>query len=155
MARQKAIALPLGLLCALFLLIGSGFWPLLPPAEAEKKTELIEAPDLITAPLELHAAAPPISSSPETLSQPEPVAQPSIVAVDLAPAEAAAPESAKNAAPATMTVVQPGDNLWRISRRFFGKGGSYSQLYRSNPSLERDPQKIYPGQVILVPKDHD
>ncbi len=49
-------------------------------------------------------------------------------------------------------VVQPGQSLWRIARHALGSGFRYSVLYEANQDQIRDPDKIYPGQVIAVPR---
>lgn len=48
-------------------------------------------------------------------------------------------------------VVQPGNSLWRISRRLYGTGFRYTLIYEANRSQIRDPDLIYPGQVFTVP----
>ncbi len=48
--------------------------------------------------------------------------------------------------------VQPGNNLWQISRRAYGVGTRYLIIYSANLSQIRDPERIYPGQVFRVPK---
>ncbi len=48
-------------------------------------------------------------------------------------------------------IVQPGNSLWRISRRLFGSGMRYLQVYDANKAQIRDPDLIYPGQVFEVP----
>jgi nucleoid-associated protein YgaU len=54
----------------------------------------------------------------------------------------------------TATVVR-GDSLWRISRKMLGRGVRYTQIYDANTSQIRDPHRIYPGQVLVVPKDRE
>lgn len=49
-------------------------------------------------------------------------------------------------------VVQPGQSLWRIAHRALGDGFRYSVLYEANHDQIRDPNLIYPGQVIAVPR---
>ncbi len=51
-------------------------------------------------------------------------------------------------------VVRPGNSLWRIARRIYGRGIKYSIIYRANKDQIRDPDLIYPDQVLSVPKDH-
>jgi LysM repeat protein len=51
---------------------------------------------------------------------------------------------------ATVTVTR-GDSLWRISRRALGDGARYAIVYRTNRAQIRDPNLIYPGQVIVLP----
>jgi nucleoid-associated protein YgaU len=50
-------------------------------------------------------------------------------------------------------VVQPGNSLWRISRRLYGEGIKYVYIYEANQAQIRDPDLIYPGQVFEVPQD--
>lgn len=48
-------------------------------------------------------------------------------------------------------VVQPGNSLWRIARRTYGRGISYTTIYQANQDRIRDPDLIYPGQVFNLP----
>lgn len=50
----------------------------------------------------------------------------------------------------TMTVVR-GDNLWRLSHHALGSGERYAVIYRANRGQIRNPNVIYPGQVLVVP----
>jgi nucleoid-associated protein YgaU len=63
----------------------------------------------------------------------------------------AAPEELAAAGPDHVT-VQPGNSLWRISRRIYGKGIQYTDIYEANRGQIRDPDLIYPGQVFSVPQ---
>jgi nucleoid-associated protein YgaU len=47
--------------------------------------------------------------------------------------------------------VTRGDSLWRISRLRFGKGMRYTVIYEANASQIRNPDLIYPGQVLVMP----
>lgn len=49
------------------------------------------------------------------------------------------------------TIVQPGQNLWRIARHSYGAGTRYTVIYLANRDQIRDPNLIYPGQVFAVP----
>ena len=49
------------------------------------------------------------------------------------------------------TVVQPGNSLWVIAHRAYGAGMRYTVIFAANKSQIRDPNLIYPGQVINVP----
>lgn len=51
-----------------------------------------------------------------------------------------------------VVVVQPGNSLWRIARRIYGEGMAYTQIFEANRVQIRDPNLIYPGQAIMVPK---
>jgi nucleoid-associated protein YgaU len=48
-------------------------------------------------------------------------------------------------------VVSRGDSLWRISRLIYGVGTRYVVVYRANRERIRDPNRIYPGQVFVLP----
>ncbi|WP_019961471.1 LysM peptidoglycan-binding domain-containing protein [Woodsholea maritima] len=48
-------------------------------------------------------------------------------------------------------VVQPGNSLWRIARRLYGEGFQYTVIYEANRDQIRDPNLIYPGQVLSAP----
>lgn len=52
-------------------------------------------------------------------------------------------------------VVQPGNNLWRIARRAYGRGAQYTIIYEANADQIRDPDLIYPGQIFRVPEDEE
>ena len=54
--------------------------------------------------------------------------------------------------PGQSYIVQPGNNLWQISRRAYGVGTRYLIIYSANLGQIRDPERIYPGQVIRLPK---
>jgi nucleoid-associated protein YgaU len=49
--------------------------------------------------------------------------------------------------------VVPGDSLWAISRRFYGHGVRFGEIFEANGSQIRDPKLIYPGQIFVVPGD--
>ena len=52
-------------------------------------------------------------------------------------------------------IVQPGNSLWRIARRAYGKGAQYTIIYEANADQIRDPDLIYPGQIFDVPDSED
>ncbi len=49
-------------------------------------------------------------------------------------------------------IVQPGNSLWRIARRNYGRGVLYTVIYEANRGQIRDPDLIYPGQVFTMPE---
>jgi nucleoid-associated protein YgaU len=49
------------------------------------------------------------------------------------------------------TVVSPGDSLWRISRVTYGAGMRYAVVYKANRDQIRNPDRIYPGQIFVLP----
>jgi nucleoid-associated protein YgaU len=50
-------------------------------------------------------------------------------------------------------IVSRGDSLWRISRRIYGRGMRYTEIYVANQEQIRNPQLIYPGQLFVLPAD--
>lgn len=51
-----------------------------------------------------------------------------------------------------LVVIQPGNNLWRISARIYGSGFHFVQIYDANQDQIRNPDLIYPGQVFELPR---
>ena len=49
-------------------------------------------------------------------------------------------------------VVQNGNSLWRIARKTLGGGIFYSEIYKNNLKIIKNPNLIYPGQVFNLPK---
>jgi nucleoid-associated protein YgaU len=49
------------------------------------------------------------------------------------------------------TVVSRGDSLWRISRVTYGAGMRYAIVYKANRDQIRNPNRIYPGQIFVLP----
>ena len=54
--------------------------------------------------------------------------------------------------PGDRVVIQPGNNLWRIARRVYGRGILYTVIYQANADQIRDPDLIYPGQIFTLPE---
>ena len=66
-----------------------------------------------------------------------------------APAEPIAPALTKADA---SVIIRRGDSLWRISRRVYGRGVRYSTIYLANKEKVRNPNRIWPGQVMMIPE---
>ena len=99
--------------------------------------EVAEAPAAVEMPAAPAEAAPAIET---------PAAEPVIVAAQVpATAELAA-------ATPTQVVIQPGNNLWKLSRQIYGKGIMYTVIYEANKDQIRNPELIYPGQIFLTPE---
>jgi nucleoid-associated protein YgaU len=95
---------------------------------------------------ETPAAAAPAEAAPAV----EPAAdEPAVVAAQVpATSEPAAEVTARP----TQVIIQPGNNLWKLSRQIYGKGMMYTVIYEANKDQIRKPELIYPGQIFLTPE---
>ena len=50
-------------------------------------------------------------------------------------------------------VIQRGDTLSHIAKRYFGNASDWRRLFEANREVIEDPDKIFPGQKIRVPLD--
>lgn len=50
----------------------------------------------------------------------------------------------------TYTVVK-GDTLWAIAKKFYGNGSQYTKIASANSDKIKNPNLIYPGQVLTIP----
>jgi nucleoid-associated protein YgaU len=48
--------------------------------------------------------------------------------------------------------VMSGDSLSKIAKRVYGNAKSWSKIYEANKDLIKDPDKIFPGQKLKLPK---
>lgn len=76
-----------------------------------------------------------------------------VLAVSGAGAETAR-EAGTGAACAKSYTVVKGDCLWSIAEKFYGSGSLCKRLAASNPSI-KNPNLIYPGQVLTIPAAED
>ena len=63
-----------------------------------------------------------------------------------------APPSAVVVPKITTTTVSRGDSLWRLSQATYGAGMRYAVIYKANRGQIRNPNRIYPGQIFVLPK---
>ncbi|MBB6470007.1 nucleoid-associated protein YgaU [Aminobacter lissarensis] len=117
------------------------------------------------------AGTAPTAEAKTTMSGEVPAAPSSTAPAAEASAQAAAPAAtadkpaevaASPAAPETTApkleavdgavIIRRGDSLWRISRRVYGHGVRYSNIYLANQDQIQDPDRIWPGQVFRVPE---
>ena len=71
-----------------------------------------------------------------------------------APAAAAAAAGAEASAPASSGrtyTVQPGDNLSKISKEFYGNANQYMKIFEANKDKLADPDKIRAGMELVIP----
>ena len=58
---------------------------------------------------------------------------------------------APNMAAGAFVTVQPGNSLWRIARKTYGSGFAFTVIFEANRIQIKDPNLIYPGQVLTLP----
>ena len=51
----------------------------------------------------------------------------------------------------TFYTVQKGDSLSKIAKDHYGDASKYPQIFEANKPMLKDPDKIYPGQVLRIP----
>ncbi len=52
---------------------------------------------------------------------------------------------------ATFYTVQKGDTLSAIAKAHYGNAGAYPRIFEANRPMLKDPDLIYPGQVLRIP----
>lgn len=99
------------------------------------------------------------TSAPQGSQNPRQAEKPQDAVGTAAPRELASVSASSAGTPAaatapkmTTTVVSRGDSLWRISRAAYGDGARYTVIYGANHSQIRNPDRIYPGQVLVLPE---
>lgn len=62
-------------------------------------------------------------------------------------------ETTKSPAPKSNKTytVKKGDCLWNIAKNFYGNGAKYTVIYNANKGKIKNPNLIYPGQVLTIP----
>jgi nucleoid-associated protein YgaU len=115
-------------------------------AAASAATEPQSQPQGTQAGASAATTEPPTAS--ETAAK-ETAAQEQVAAV--AETEPAAAEPAAETPGKGRVVIQPGNNLWQISRVIYGKGVQYTVIYEANKDQIRNPDLIYPGQIFETP----
>lgn len=48
--------------------------------------------------------------------------------------------------------IQKGDSLWKVAEKAYGNGAKYTEIFEANKEVIKDPDLIYPGQKIRIPK---
>jgi len=49
-------------------------------------------------------------------------------------------------------VVKPGDTLSKIAKQYLGDANKYPAIFEANREVIRDPNLIYPGQKLRIPR---
>jgi len=120
------------------------------PETAQQQVAAVEPDAEPVKPADLMAATE--DDEPEQVARPEPDTASAEIASVTSEAGQAATTTPATDAPATgKVVIQPGNNLWQISRVIYGKGRQYTVIYDANKEQIRDPNRIYPGQIFETP----
>jgi nucleoid-associated protein YgaU len=53
---------------------------------------------------------------------------------------------------ATFREVKPGDTLSKIAKELYGDSNAYQRIFEANKPMLSSPDKIYPGQMLRIPK---
>ena len=48
-------------------------------------------------------------------------------------------------------IVQSGDTLSKIAKEYYGDANRYMDIYNANTDKLSDPNKIHPGQELVIP----
>ncbi len=48
--------------------------------------------------------------------------------------------------------VKKGDTLGKIAAKYYGDAKKYNKIFKANQPMLKDPNKIYPGQKLRIPK---
>lgn len=122
--------------------------PAQPEAQpAPQTTEVAKAEPETTTPA---PSAPAASAEPPATPEPQPEATEQAAAAPTTPEpETKQPEPDKPRS--GKVVIQPGNNLWKLSRVIYGRGINFTVIYDANKEQIRDPDLIYPGQIFAIP----
>jgi len=93
-----------------------------------------------------------VVGAPESVVKPEPEVV--VAKAEVAPeAEVVAKEAATpdNEEPGRTYTVKSGDTLWAIAAEMYGSGGKYMKIFEANTNILENPDRIKPGQVLVIP----
>ncbi|MGK0702123.1 peptidoglycan-binding protein LysM [Yokenella regensburgei] len=57
----------------------------------------------------------------------------------------------QSGAESTYYTVKSGDTLSAISKHVYGNANDYQRIFEANKPMLKHPDKIYPGQVLIIP----
>lgn len=90
------------------------------------------------------APLPPAPAQPVVETPPTPPVAPPVII------ETPAPKPEPPPKPKTYT-VRKGDCLWRIAGKIYGNPFKWPRIYEANKDKIKNPNRIYPGQVLKIP----
>lgn len=62
-----------------------------------------------------------------------------------------APAATAAASAPKVHVVEKGDTLGAIAKKYYGKASAYMKIFEANKDILTDPDKIKPGQKLRIP----
>ncbi len=102
---------------------------------------LRESEETVAAVVEPLVAPPPLQETQVAVATPE-IVKPAKPGSKLTAGEQSVPNR---------IVIQPGQNLWKLSRQIYGRGKLYTVIYKANKDQLRSPHRVYPGQILSAP----
>lgn len=69
------------------------------------------------------------------------------------PSEAGQATAVTSSQPAKMVTVRKGDTLSKIAKEQLGNANRYKEIFEANKPMLKDPDEIYPGQVLRIPSE--
>jgi len=67
-------------------------------------------------------------------------------------AEVEAPPATEEEEKVEYYEIQKGDTLWAVAKEHLGNGAKYTAIFEANREVIKDPDLIYPGQKIRIPR---
>ena len=67
------------------------------------------------------------------------------------PEQPAEPETPEQPAASGIYVVIAGDTLAKIALAHYGDAYAWEQIFKANTNVVKDPNVIFPGQVLTIP----
>jgi nucleoid-associated protein YgaU len=49
--------------------------------------------------------------------------------------------------------IQKGDSLSKIAKKYYGNAMAYPKIFEANREVIKNPDLIFPGQVIRIPQE--
>ncbi len=114
--------------------------------EKEKKAE----PEVPVKEAKAEPAAIEVKAEP-VLDNSKPEAKPAAAEKKAAPAPAPEKKAAKGLNRPVEHVVRTGDNLWKISKKYYGSGAKWKLIYEANRSAIKKQDFLEPGTVLAIP----
>ena len=80
----------------------------------------------------------------------EPVKKPTATTATQAPLQASPQQTAQATSQREYT-IKSGDTLSKIAKQHYGNANDWQKIFQANKGTIQDPDKIFPGQKIIIP----